>query len=200
MVKKKYNYDTDKCKRKNKFERHLGHSHPWQDPQHPWSGSNTMNPRCREMGTSMNRRLALTQGHIFLLKHYGQLMVYIYLFYDWWRWWRPLLVYAGIFIVFLYVYQLPVAWPMMIQVVADFIGFYKVSASSEWTEISAGVSLLVFYFMVRMWLNSHLWRHFFLCTVFNIILFFLHWHGDGALFFYVSIAFVTLKVRTLSKT
>ncbi|XP_058084087.1 piezo-type mechanosensitive ion channel homolog isoform X2 [Magnolia sinica] len=63
-------------------------------------------------------------------------------------WWRPLLIYAGFSIVLLYIYQLPIVFPKMVQTLADFIGFYKVSAASEWTEISSGVSLLVFYFML----------------------------------------------------
>lgn len=64
------------------------------------------------------------------------------------RWWRPLLVYASIYIILLHIYQLPVYFPVMVQVVADFIGFYKVSAASEWPEICSGVCLLLFYFML----------------------------------------------------
>lgn len=171
MVKKKYNYDTDKCNQRTNLRGIWGtpirgRIHNIHDLDHtPWTQDvGKWVPQCTGG--------LLRHGRIFLLKHYGQLMAYIYLFYDWWRWWRPLLVYAGIFIIFLYVYQLPVAWPMMIQVVADFIGFYKVSASSEWTEISAGVSLLVFYFMVCIWLSSHLWRHFFPYVLSSILFWF----------------------------
>ncbi|XP_042516616.1 piezo-type mechanosensitive ion channel homolog isoform X2 [Macadamia integrifolia] len=64
------------------------------------------------------------------------------------RWWRPLLLYAGFNIALLYVYQLPIVFPKILQMVADFIGFYKMSSISEWTEICSGLSLLVFYYML----------------------------------------------------
>ncbi|XP_043708760.1 piezo-type mechanosensitive ion channel homolog isoform X1 [Telopea speciosissima] len=64
------------------------------------------------------------------------------------RWWRPLLLYAGFNIALLYLYQLPIVFPKMLQMVADFIGFYKISSISEWTEICSGLSLLVFYYML----------------------------------------------------
>ncbi|XP_042475858.1 piezo-type mechanosensitive ion channel homolog isoform X1 [Macadamia integrifolia] len=64
------------------------------------------------------------------------------------RWWRPLLLYAGFNIGLLYVYQLPIVLPKTFQMVADFIGFYKISSISEWTEICSGLSLLVFYYML----------------------------------------------------
>ncbi|PSS10163.1 Piezo-type mechanosensitive ion channel like [Actinidia chinensis var. chinensis] len=62
------------------------------------------------------------------------------------RGWRYLLLYAGLNIVMLYAYQLPVEFSSMIQWIADLIGLYKISAKSEWSEICAGVSLLLFYF------------------------------------------------------
>lgn len=64
------------------------------------------------------------------------------------RWWRPLLVYACISIFLLYVYQLPVQLPTMFQIIADFIGLYKITTKSEWPELSSGISVLLFYFML----------------------------------------------------
>ncbi|KAL7205082.1 hypothetical protein ACSBR2_018075 [Camellia fascicularis] len=64
------------------------------------------------------------------------------------RGWRYLLLYAGLNIVLLYVYQLPVEFSCMFQWHADFIGLYKISAKSNWSEICSGVSLLLFYFML----------------------------------------------------
>lgn len=64
------------------------------------------------------------------------------------RWWRPLLLYACASILVLYIYQLPIELPEIIQVVADFIGLYKITDKSEWPEISSGISLLLFYFML----------------------------------------------------
>ncbi|XP_043719119.1 piezo-type mechanosensitive ion channel homolog isoform X3 [Telopea speciosissima] len=64
------------------------------------------------------------------------------------RWWRPLLLYTGFNIALLYVYQLPIVFPKTFQMVADFIGFYKISSISEWTEIGSGLSLLGFYYML----------------------------------------------------
>ncbi|XP_077232288.1 piezo-type mechanosensitive ion channel component isoform X2 [Tasmannia lanceolata] len=64
------------------------------------------------------------------------------------RWWSLLLTYAGFSIVLLYVYQLPIEFPKMVQTVANFMGFYKVSAMSEWPEICSGLSLVVFFFML----------------------------------------------------
>ncbi|CAL5380894.1 unnamed protein product [Camellia sinensis] len=51
-------------------------------------------------------------------------------------------------IVLLYVYQLPGEFSCMFQWHADFIGLYKISAKSNWSEICSGVSLLLFYFML----------------------------------------------------
>ncbi|KAF5200212.1 Piezo-type mechanosensitive ion channel-like protein [Thalictrum thalictroides] len=64
------------------------------------------------------------------------------------RWWRPLLIYAGFNIVLLYIYQLPVQFPYTFQMVADIIGLYKVSVALEWPQICCSFSLLIFYFMV----------------------------------------------------
>ncbi|OVA04417.1 Piezo family [Macleaya cordata] len=64
------------------------------------------------------------------------------------RWWRHLLVYAGFNIALLYIYQLPIEFPVMVQTVAEFIGLYKVSAAVEWPGISCGLSLFIFYLML----------------------------------------------------
>ncbi|KAF9607147.1 hypothetical protein IFM89_032369 [Coptis chinensis] len=64
------------------------------------------------------------------------------------RWWRPLLIYAGCNIVLLYMFQLPIRLPKMFQTASDFIGLYKLSSTTEWPEISSAISLLIFYFML----------------------------------------------------
>lgn len=51
-------------------------------------------------------------------------------------------------ILLLYIYQLPVQFPYVVLAFADFIGLFKVSSKSEWPELSSGISLLVYYFMV----------------------------------------------------
>lgn len=63
-------------------------------------------------------------------------------------WWRPLLVYAGFNIVLLYVYQLPFEWPKMLEFVAHLVGLYKVSANTDWPQITSALSLVFFYFML----------------------------------------------------
>ncbi|CAA6654163.1 unnamed protein product [Spirodela intermedia] len=57
-------------------------------------------------------------------------------------WWRPLLMYACFNILILYIYQLPVEFPEIITIVGDFIGLNKISMTTEWMEISSGLSLL----------------------------------------------------------
>ncbi|CAL5353858.1 unnamed protein product [Camellia sinensis] len=64
------------------------------------------------------------------------------------RWWRPLWLYGGFNISLLYVYQLPMSLPEILQRIAQFTGLYKISAKSEWPEICSGLSLTVFYFML----------------------------------------------------
>ncbi|KAK6120115.1 hypothetical protein DH2020_046151 [Rehmannia glutinosa] len=64
------------------------------------------------------------------------------------RWWKLLWVYAGFSICLLYVYQLPVEFPLSFQVIADLIGLYKASYDSDWQEIFSGISLMVFYSML----------------------------------------------------
>jgi hypothetical protein len=51
-------------------------------------------------------------------------------------------------ILLLYLYQLPVKFPYIALAFADFIGLFKISSKSEWPELSSGISLLVYYFMV----------------------------------------------------
>ncbi|KAI3449584.1 hypothetical protein Pfo_006249 [Paulownia fortunei] len=64
------------------------------------------------------------------------------------RWWKLLWVYAGFSICLLYVYQLPVGFPQMFQVISDSIGLYKVSVDCDWQQICSGASLMVFYYML----------------------------------------------------
>ncbi|XP_020101782.1 piezo-type mechanosensitive ion channel homolog isoform X3 [Ananas comosus] len=64
------------------------------------------------------------------------------------RWWRPLQIYAFISILLLYIYQLPVKFPSTIQVIVDFIGLYKITSKSEWPELSSGLSLLTYFFLL----------------------------------------------------
>ncbi|XP_057780295.1 piezo-type mechanosensitive ion channel homolog isoform X2 [Salvia miltiorrhiza] len=64
------------------------------------------------------------------------------------RWWKLLWVYAGFNIGLLYVYQLPVGFAQSFLVIADSIGLYKASFSSDWQEICSGISLMVFYYML----------------------------------------------------
>jgi len=65
------------------------------------------------------------------------------------RWWRSLQLYAAINIVLLYIYQLPIVLPTVLQQIANFIGLYKISAESRWLEIFSGLSLICYYTMVR---------------------------------------------------
>ncbi|XP_030552431.1 piezo-type mechanosensitive ion channel homolog isoform X1 [Rhodamnia argentea] len=64
------------------------------------------------------------------------------------RWWRALQIYAGFNIVLLYVYQLPVDFSEISNWIADFIGLYKISTSTEWPKICSGLSLVLFYMML----------------------------------------------------
>ncbi|CAB4322099.1 unnamed protein product [Prunus armeniaca] len=63
-------------------------------------------------------------------------------------WWKPFHLYAGFNIVLLYVYQLPVEFPDMLQWIADFIGLFKITLHSDWTEVCSSLSLLLFYIML----------------------------------------------------
>ncbi|XP_015610673.2 piezo-type mechanosensitive ion channel homolog isoform X8 [Oryza sativa Japonica Group] len=64
------------------------------------------------------------------------------------RWWRLLEIYSVFIILLLYVYQLPVKFPYVVLAFADFIGLFKISSNSEWPEVSSGISLLFYYFML----------------------------------------------------
>ncbi|PKA54923.1 hypothetical protein AXF42_Ash000759 [Apostasia shenzhenica] len=64
------------------------------------------------------------------------------------RWWRPLLIYACSVIFLFYTYQLPVKFPTLVLIVADFIGLYKMHLKLELPEICSSVSVLVFFFML----------------------------------------------------
>ncbi|KAL6324309.1 hypothetical protein AAG906_012555 [Vitis piasezkii] len=55
-------------------------------------------------------------------------------------WWRYLLLYAGLNMAVLYVYQLPIEFTKTFMWVANFLGLYKISAESEWSEICSGLS------------------------------------------------------------
>ncbi|KAL9239206.1 hypothetical protein vseg_013546 [Gypsophila vaccaria] len=61
------------------------------------------------------------------------------------RWWRPLQVYGGVNIVLLYMYQLPIGLPSLIQLIAKLVGLYKISTDSGWLEWCSGLSLISFY-------------------------------------------------------
>ncbi|KAI7751563.1 hypothetical protein M8C21_021447, partial [Ambrosia artemisiifolia] len=67
-------------------------------------------------------------------------------FHGLFRWWRPLWLYAGFNIFFLYAYQLPIILPKFFSAIGDFIGLYKVSPASGWTQICSGFSLILFFF------------------------------------------------------
>ncbi|KAG0470500.1 hypothetical protein HPP92_017200 [Vanilla planifolia] len=71
-------------------------------------------------------------------------------FLGFFRWWRPLLIFACFTIFLLYVYQLPIKQPSMVLVIAEFFGLYKISMKSELPEICSGLSLLLFFFMLSL--------------------------------------------------
>ncbi|CAI9107931.1 OLC1v1007416C3 [Oldenlandia corymbosa var. corymbosa] len=64
------------------------------------------------------------------------------------RWWKLLWLYAGFSICLLYVYQLPVGFPGIFNMIAKFIGLYKLSAKSDLQKISSSLSLLAFYYVL----------------------------------------------------
>ncbi|XP_028770789.1 piezo-type mechanosensitive ion channel homolog isoform X2 [Neltuma alba] len=68
---------------------------------------------------------------------------------------RYLLFYAGLNIILLYIYQLPVEFPEILRRIFDLFGLYKVSAKLEWTRVCSGLSLLLFYIMLS-WSRSDL--------------------------------------------
>ncbi|KAJ9547657.1 hypothetical protein OSB04_020200 [Centaurea solstitialis] len=69
-------------------------------------------------------------------------------FHGLFRWWRPLWMYGGFNIFLLYVHQLPLGFPKFFTMIGDFIGLYKISPASEWTQICSCLSLIVFCFML----------------------------------------------------
>lgn len=60
-------------------------------------------------------------------------------------------MYAFFSILLLYIYQLPVKFPDVVLVIADFIGLSKLTATAELPELCAGISLVTFYFMVSIY-------------------------------------------------
>ena len=60
------------------------------------------------------------------------------------------MLYAGLNMAVLYVYQLPIEFTKTFMWVANFLGLYKISAESEWSEICSSLSLLFFYYMVSI--------------------------------------------------
>ncbi|KAK9040883.1 hypothetical protein V6N11_016019 [Hibiscus sabdariffa] len=64
------------------------------------------------------------------------------------RFWRALQLYAGFIIFLLYLYQLPLEFSNMLQRMADFVGLFKMSSTSEWPEICSAASLVHFYIML----------------------------------------------------
>ncbi|KAM7258251.1 hypothetical protein ACFE04_013992 [Oxalis oulophora] len=64
------------------------------------------------------------------------------------RWWRTLQLYAGFNIILLYVYQLPVHFPNVVQTVAGFIGLFQISSRSQWPEVYSAISLIAFYIVL----------------------------------------------------
>ncbi|KVI12497.1 Piezo family [Cynara cardunculus var. scolymus] len=69
-------------------------------------------------------------------------------FHGLFRWWRPLWMYGGFSIFLLYIYQLPLGFPKFFSMIGEFIGLYKISATSEWTQICSCISLVIFCFML----------------------------------------------------
>ncbi|XP_027116044.1 piezo-type mechanosensitive ion channel homolog isoform X2 [Coffea arabica] len=64
------------------------------------------------------------------------------------RWWKLLWLYAGFSICLLYVYQLPVGFPEIFNMIANFVGLYKLSPKSDLQEISSSLSLMAFYYVL----------------------------------------------------
>uniref|UniRef100_A0A3Q7I6D1 Piezo non-specific cation channel R-Ras-binding domain-containing protein n=1 Tax=Solanum lycopersicum TaxID=4081 RepID=A0A3Q7I6D1_SOLLC len=64
------------------------------------------------------------------------------------RGWKLLWLYSGFNLSLLYFYQLRIPFPQMFYVVADYIGFYKISAHSDWQKNCSGLSLLAYYYLI----------------------------------------------------
>ncbi|GAB2234344.1 hypothetical protein Drorol1_Dr00003592 [Drosera rotundifolia] len=64
------------------------------------------------------------------------------------RGWRYLQLYAGFNAVILYVYQLPIGFPMIVRDIARIVGLFKLSVESDWQEACSGLSLILLYFVL----------------------------------------------------
>ncbi|KAL9235075.1 hypothetical protein vseg_009871 [Gypsophila vaccaria] len=64
------------------------------------------------------------------------------------RWWNYFLPYAVSNIFLLFIYQLPIEFPDIFEGFAGFIGLYKISSLSVWSESCSGLFLLLFYVML----------------------------------------------------
>ncbi|XP_062084665.1 piezo-type mechanosensitive ion channel homolog isoform X2 [Humulus lupulus] len=71
------------------------------------------------------------------------------------RWWRHILLYAGFNIILLYAYQLPIEYSEKLLWFANFIGLFRISANSAWSEVCSAVSLLLFY-IILSWIRCDL--------------------------------------------
>ena len=58
--------------------------------------------------------------------------------------------YAGLNIILLYIYQLPIEFPENLRGIFDIMGLFKISTKSEWSEVCSGLSVLFFYIMVSI--------------------------------------------------
>ncbi|KAF3454410.1 hypothetical protein FNV43_RR04857 [Rhamnella rubrinervis] len=85
------------------------------------------------------------------------------------RWWRYLLLYAGFNIILLYVCQLPIEFSDKLLRIADFIGLFRISAKSEWSEVCSAVSLLLFYVMISLLALSFWSFHFASLCAFGLV-------------------------------
>lgn len=63
--------------------------------------------------------------------------------------WRRLLVFTGLDILLLYLYQLPFGYPEVILKIADYLGLFKVSEGQYgWPEIVQSAALVMFYILL----------------------------------------------------
>ncbi|MBA0802568.1 hypothetical protein Gohar_012850, partial [Gossypium harknessii] len=85
------------------------------------------------------------------------------------RFWKALQLYAGFNIILLYVYQIPLEFSDMLQRIADFVGLFKISSTSEWPEICSAVSLVLFYIMVSLFALSFWSFHFASICAFGLL-------------------------------
>ncbi|PPD78772.1 hypothetical protein GOBAR_DD24313 [Gossypium barbadense] len=85
------------------------------------------------------------------------------------RFWKALQLYAGFNIILLYVYQIPLEFSDMLPRIADFVGLFKISSTSEWPEICSAVSLVLFYIMVSLFALSFWSFHFASICAFGLL-------------------------------